>query len=399
MIIAKQSLAVKIRKALSVFSIAATASVCAAIDPVAEGFPAWEGLDADNRICGRELCPSDLRHKVVVVAEIEPTDEKAAIAQMTAVAKIIPLDATYGLLNGAVPWERKVIPHGVSVVVVNCGGKNGADLIKNVLMRKRGEVDVGIVRMNAMKMPVYNNGVTFAGAPQAPGGKRPFVYVMGPEGTEPLFSGTLDAKGVAGIISVVKKAVSSLPKWRQFYGSIEKVQHFMKFNQVLDPKKPQPLTSVMPEIKKGILSKKPDVANEAQILFDAVEQARSELVHMISMEAAACPHRALYDLSLHSKYFPHDKEGVSAYAEKLKSNSDAAALAGVLRDILAWSDPEFECKNKGEAKKIVTKLNALKKNVEKLKGSKSVPVQNGAYLLSGEIDQLIENIPMKVAPK
>ena len=41
----------------------------------------------------------------------------------------------------------------------------------------------------------------------------------------------------------------------------------------------------------------------------------------------------------------------------------------------------------------------MKKNVERLKGSKSVPVQNGAYLLSGEIDQLIENIPMKVVSK
>ena len=35
--------------------VAAAAFVCAAADPVAEGFPAWEGLEDENRICGRTL--------------------------------------------------------------------------------------------------------------------------------------------------------------------------------------------------------------------------------------------------------------------------------------------------------------------------------------------------------
>ena len=155
----------------------------------------------------------------------------------------------------------------------------------------------------------------------------------------------------------------------------------------------------MQKIKKGILSKDSDVAKEAQILFDAIEQTRSDLVYRISIETVVCPHRALYDLSLLSRYFPSGKKDVSAYVEKLKANPDAAALGEILKDVLAWSDPEFKCKSKSEAKKIVTKLNAMKKNVEKLKGSKFLSVQNGAFMLSGEIDQLIENIPMKVAPK
>ena len=386
-------------KALTLLSVVATATVCMAADPVAEGFPAWEGLEADNRICGRALCPSDMRHKVLIVAEIEPTDEKSTLAQILAVSKIARLDSTFALSSNTIPWERKVMPHGVSVVVVNYGGKGSADMIKGVIKKKFEEVGVDIPRMNALKMPIYSKGVMFPGAPQAPGGKRPFVYVMGPEGTEPLFSGVLDGNSEAAVISAVKKAASSLPEWRQFYGPIEETRYFKNFSKALDPKTAKSLDPVVQKIKKGILSKDSDVAKEAQILFDAIEQTRSDLVYRISIETVVCPHRALYDLSLLSRYFPSGKKEVSAYVEKLKANPDAAALGEILKDVLAWSDPEFKCKSKSEAKKIVTKLNAMKKNVEKLKGSKFLSVQNGAFMLSGEIDQLIENIPMKVVSK
>lgn len=68
---------VLLRVVVQCWMVAAAAFVCAAADPVAEGFPAWEGLEDENRICGRMLCPSDLRHKITIVVEIEPTDEKS----------------------------------------------------------------------------------------------------------------------------------------------------------------------------------------------------------------------------------------------------------------------------------------------------------------------------------
>lgn len=373
----------------------ATAAIFAAPDPVADGFPAWEGLEADNIICGRILCPSDLRHKITIVVEIEPTDEKSIVAQMAAVAKVAVLDPTYRLARKGISWERTEIPHGVSIVVVNCGGKDTTAKIKEVLKKKKAEVDAGIVNMDRAKIPVYNKGVTFPDAPQAPAGKRPFVYVMGPEGTKPIYSGVLDAKGSAAVVKLVKKVYATMPKWRQFYGPLEEVKHFKKFSQALDPAKPKPLAPVMQNIKKGILSKDSEEAREAQILFDAVERTRSELLYRISMEVVACPHRALYDLSLHSRYFPMDKKSVEAYADKLKRNSDAHKLCAVLSDVLEWSDPEFACKNKAEAKKIVGKLKAMKKTVEKLKEAESIPIQNGAHVLDAEIDRLIEVIPTK----
>lgn len=42
-------------------------------DPVAAAYPDWTGLTAKNRIIGRELCPSDLRHKVAIIVELEAT--------------------------------------------------------------------------------------------------------------------------------------------------------------------------------------------------------------------------------------------------------------------------------------------------------------------------------------
>ena len=386
---------VLLRVVVLCWMVAAPAFVCAAADPVAEGFPAWEGLEDENRICGRTLCPSDLRHKITIVVEIEPTDEKSAIAQMDLAAKFTLVDSTLGMLGNSVSWERKVMEHGVSLVVVNYGDKDSPEVIKKILKGKVDDVGIYIFRLNLMRIPVYSKGVTFPGAPQAPGGKRPFVYVMGPEGTKPLYSGALDAKSHVAVAKLVKTASASLPQWRRFYGPLEEVKHFKKFSQALDPAKPKPLAPVMQKIKKGISSKDPEEAKEAQILFDAVEQTRSELVYRISLETASCPHRALYDLSLHSRYFPMDKKSVEAYADKLKRNLDAQKLCAVLSDVLEWSDPEFACNNKAEAKKIVGKLKAMKKTVEKLKEAKSVAIQNGAHVLDAEIDRLIEVIPTK----
>lgn len=55
------------------------------------------------------------------------------------------------------------------------------------------------------------------------------------------------------------------------------------------------------------------------------------------------------------------------------------------------------CKNAGEAKKIVAELNKMKKDLGKLKDSKVVVVQNGALLMDMKVDELIAQMPTKVA--
>ena len=48
------------------------AAPVARMEPVAAGFPAWQGVTPKNHVLGREITPGDLRHRVAVVVEVEP---------------------------------------------------------------------------------------------------------------------------------------------------------------------------------------------------------------------------------------------------------------------------------------------------------------------------------------
>ena len=64
------------------------------VDPVAEGYPTWTGVTAKNYVQGRELCPSDLRHKVTIVIDLkmsEKLDEQLALAfQVARYGPLVP---------------------------------------------------------------------------------------------------------------------------------------------------------------------------------------------------------------------------------------------------------------------------------------------------------------------
>jgi hypothetical protein len=168
---------------------------------------------------------------------------------------------------------------------------------------------------------------------------------------------------------------------------------------MITAQKPKPLTPVMAKIKRAIASKKAEVAKEAQILYDALEQTRSDLVFRIRAEAAACPHRAAYDIQQLLKFWPTEKKRIADYADKIKSIPEAGQLARIFVQMMEWADPAFVPKNAAAAKKIVAELNKSKKLLEKLKESKVMIVQNGASMLDAEIDELISSIPSKVPEK
>jgi len=391
---------VAMRRFPAVLSIVALAAAAGAAPlPVVDGFPAWSGLGEKNYVYGRELSPSDLRHKVTVVFEIEPTDEKSAKEQILAAADVAKLDSLTSL-GHSVAWERLEMPRGITVVVSDCGGKDSADLILGVLKNTKDEgLKKDLQYFKSAKIAVYKD-VTFPGAPQAPEGKRPFVYVMGPSGTEPLYSGAYDKKALAAATAAAKKAKAALPKWRPFYGPIAEVEHCKSFDSAFDPKKPKPLAVEIANLKKVLQKpKSPEAAVEAQILFDAVEQTKNDLVLRIAMEAHSCPHRAVYDMLELSKHFPSEKRRVAKYTAALKAVPEATTLGKMFGDIMKWSDPAFECKNEAEAKKIVESLKKIKKAMEKMKNSKDIRVQNGAMVIEAEVDELIDVIPSKVMVK
>jgi CRISPR/Cas system CSM-associated protein Csm2 small subunit len=249
----------------------------------------------------------------------------------------------------------------------------------------------------AAMIPFYDN-VTFVGGPETEG-KRPYFYVLGPTGTEPLAQGKLDDAGVkAGreAIAKGKAQMAKSAKWQKFYGTADPA-HFPSIAKAIE--KGKPLGPVATAIQKDVLSKDAEKAREAQVAYDALSQTRSDLLFRITLEARACPHRAYYDFQQLVKFWPSEKKKLDDVMARLKAIPDAEKLSKMFCKAMTWSEPDFECKNAGEAKKIVAELKKMKTQLAKMKESKVIVVQNGALLLDSQIDTLVETIPDRVAGK
>ena len=376
------------------------AGPAAKTDPVAEGYPDWQGVSAKTFIMGREITPSDLRHKVTVVVDIQPGEKLQS--QLVLVGKLVERTGLSRMEFGA-NWETLELPRDVTVVVSNRGGGKDKDreAIKEALKYKGEDrsISESLSTIRSMGCSVYDD-VTFTGAPDSTG-KRPFVYVMGPEGKEPLCQGELNdamVKTVNAAIAMGKKQIADWEiKWRPFYGNIDEPKFFPVLAKTME--KGKPLAPVEKAILKDVVAKDPEKAKEAQILYDALNQTRSDLVMRIKMEVAACPHRAYYDIQQLVKYWPGEKKRLEAAYAKLKAIPDAEKMAKMFMKLKTWAEPEFMCKNAGEAKKIVAELNKMKKDLEKMKESKVIVVQNGALLMDIQVDELISLIPAKVPAK
>ena len=376
------------------------AGPAAKTDPVAEGYPDWQGISDKNYIMGRQICPSDLRHKATVVVDIEPGEKLQS--QLVLIGSLAEKTGLARAGAGA-NWETLELPRDVIVVVSNCGGGRDKDreAIKEALKYKGEDrsISESLSAIRSMGCAMYDN-VTFTGAP-ASTGKRPFVYVMGPEGKEPLCQGELNdamVKTVNAAIAKGKKQIAGWEiKWRPFYGNIDEPKFFPALAKALE--KGKPLAPVEKAILKDVVAKDPEKAKEAQILYDALNQTRSDLVMRIKMEVAACPHRAYYDIQQLVKFWPAEKKRLEAAYAKFKTIPDAEKMGKMFLKLKTWAEPEFTCKNAGEAKKIVAELNKMKKDLEKLKESKVIVIQNGALLMDMQVDELISLIPSKVPAK
>lgn len=371
-------------------------------DPVAEGYVNWQGVTAKNYLTGREICPSDLRHRVVAVVEIEECDAlQSQVLLAGKVAGLSPLTA-HGFGEN---WETRVMPRDFLVLVVYRGkSKESQEKLKEAMKLPKEATEDARYAMMYFRHPataVYS-GVTFEGAPDV-GGSYPYVYVMGPEGQEPVYKGALTAKGIDAVkkaVATAKKKLSGV-KWEPFFGSVEEPKNavFVKAVEKGKSGKPSPLDPVAKALLKDIVSKDEEKAKEAQILFDAINQTRSDLLLRIGMEAGACPHRAAYDVQQLLLFWPGEAKKLAAFKAKIKQMPEANKLAQIFCKLMVWADPNFTCKNASDAKKIVAELNKMKKDLEKFKESKTVVVQNGALLMDGQIDELIATIPMKVPEK
>lgn len=376
------------------------AAPAAKIDPVAEGYPDWQGISAKSHIMGREICPSDLRHKVTVVLEVEPGEKLQE--QLILAGGLVP-----SLVSGfGANWEDLELPRN-QIALVSCwGGSKKEDQVKEA-MKSKDKDPVTTQRLLSYRGEgcAFYDGVTFTGAPDTTG-KRPYLYVMGPEGREPLFQGALTAAAVKEAQAAIRKGLKTIgeweTKWRPFYGNVSEPKFNTSLAKALEKGKKAklcPLDPIAKALLSDVKSKDAEKAKEAQILFDAINQTRSDLVMRIKMEVGACPHRAYYDIQELLKYWPGEKKRLEVAYAKLKANPEVEPLAKMFCKLMEWSQPEFVCKNAGEAKKIVQDLNKMKKTLEKLKESKNITIQNGALLMDLKVDELISAIPAKVAGK
>ena len=372
-------------------------------EPVAEGYPDWQGLTAKAFIMGRELCPSDLRHKAVVVVDVGPSDKLQD--HLVLASKFVQMTGLSTMEMGA-NWETMELPRNMAVVLSFHGTAKDREQIKEA-MKYKGEdltISTGLTSLRSQGCSFYEN-VSFTGSPDT-AGKLPYIYVMGPTGKEPLYQGALDEAAVKPAAAAVRKAKKEIDgweiKWRPFYGNVDEPKFHPQLAKALEKGKTAklaPLAAVSKAILKDVESKDEEKAKEAQVLFDAINQTRSDLVMRIKMEASACPHRAYYDIQQLIKYWPSEKKRVETVVAKMKAIPEAEPLAKMFCKVMVWADPDFTCKNAGEAKKIVQELNKMKKTLEKLKESKTIVVQNGALLLDSQLDDLIGLIPTKLPSK
>ena len=369
------------------------AAPAAKLEPVAAGFPQWQGISPKSHIRGREITAADLRHRATVVVDVD--DNADLHKQLLEAAGLLQLTGLVSLGFEGGNWETMVLPRDVLIVVSCHGLLKNPDALKTAL-KSSGTDEAALSGFSTAMVPFYEN-ISFVGGPETEG-KRPYIYVMGPTGTEPLSQGKLDAASVKAARAAVNKAKASFKEtpWKQFYGTADPE----KFPAVAAAiAKGKPLGPVAASIQKDVLSKDTEKAQAAQVVSDALSQARSDLLFRIRLEVRACPHRAYYDFQLLVKYWPSEKKKLDDVMQKLKMVPDAEKLAKMFSKAIVWADPNFVCKNAGEAKKIVAELKKMKPALTKMKESKIIEIQNGALLLDAQVDELMSSIPSRLPEK
>lgn len=357
--------------------LSASSAPKAVADPVAAGFPAWEGLIPQNYVSGMEANPSDLRHRATVIVEFEA--EKAT-------EQLTPLTA---LAIWANPFSDPCFEYSEArreyiVLFTNRGGrgKEAKEGLAKFFASEKGSVfKVPTVA------PMYH-GVTYPGGPDAKG-KYPMIYVMPGEGTAPVTNVFGDAKGLQVAMSAARSVHAANVKrgWTDFTGVAEPKYVKGVAKAVAERK---PLAASLAAARAAIKSTDPEQAKEGQIVFDAINQARNDLVYRIRYEALTSPARACYDVQRLLSYFPAAKKLEPTLAQSYKAYPEAPKLAKMLDRIILWRSESFSPKNAGEARKLVAELRKYKKDLAPIKTHTVISLQNTAILLDADVDTLIE---------
>ena len=364
--------------------LAAAAGRSVAYEPTAEGYPAWAGLTEANYVCGRQICPSDLRHKLTAVILIDAAKFEEQVKLIGCVGAFNP---TLSSIHGQAA-ETFVVPRN-NICLIVLVGKIDVEKFNDFLKKNAKD-------LQPYSWIVYSN-VTCSKAPDN-AGKFPFYYVFGPEPGDAIASGDFDAAASAKLGQMVQSKKHKIESWKPYYGSVEEPQYMKSFTKILNSGKP--LEGLVASCKKGISSKNPDQAKECQILYDALEQTRSDLLFEARGFAGLCPTRAMYEAGTLIKQFPKTKKQLAGALDRIKSIPDIGQLIKMFELLKKWGAEDFLCKNAGEAKKIEAELKKMKKTCDTLvEKSSNNTVQSCAAWIGSEAETLASVISTKVPAK
>ena len=159
----------------------------------------------------------------------------------------------------------------------------------------------------------------------------------------------------------------------------------------------KPLTAVTKAVLAEMVSAKDDLEKQQmQMLYDSLNQTRSEYLHKICLEVESQPLAAFADQQMFVKLWPTHKKDLAEAALKLKAIPGLDKLGALYAKMMVWADPKFKPKNEAAAKKIVAELNNVKKQLSKFKDSKVPQVAAACQVAESKLDELISDIPGRV---
>ena len=361
---------------------------------VAEGYPSWNGVADKNYLRGRMISVSDLRHRALIVIELDPADPKLIeqLPMFSRLASFDPLASSHGII-----WENYVLPRDMLILISFRGKRNEKtdENIKTALAAKGLAADLqkSLTALKSQSVAMYYN-VELAESPVNTERKFPFVYVMGPEGKEPIWSGAFSDGSSADAVAAFRKARASAKAldWNLMTG-VKDLEKFPAVKKAIDSGKP--MSTVYAQLRQTIKGSDPELAKEAQKLYDALEQYRSDLMLRIRMELAHAPARAYMDAETLFKYYPKEKKKLADVQARLKANREAAQLGKIFTSFMKWSDPEYSAK-KSEIKKNIQEINKWKKILTKLESHPNAALSGEAALVNSQLDMLIDTLNAKM---
>lgn len=375
-------------------------SLCANAAPagasVAAGYADWTGVELKNRIMGRTLSASDFRHRVTifVVLPCDPKDE----AQKK-LGDFLRATRSFSNLQPSLDWNfdfetEEKLPRDILLVGViqgKCTPKMLSAALKTRPDEQEEDRPVGAWREASFYM-----NVEMVNGPD-PEGKYPYVYIMGPSGTEPRWKGVYSKEAWKEASQAVTKAKGEIGEWTQLTGVAE-AQYFKKEQQELLSGKPA--QGVLAKLKKGLTDADAEKAKEAQIMYDAVFQYRSDLFYRILQEYREHPARAFVDAQRLITLFPQEKKSLQDVNAKLKANKAVLTIGKMFEKVCEWNRPDFTFKNTSEAKKAVQLVNTWRKPLEKISNDQTdTGLAGEASLILAQLDGLAETLMTKVPQK